>query len=455
MKIYHNTQIIDGKECIMLYVDYPSDYEFSFDLDKLKQNALDLSSKIRDYALKNFKNLTNDTTILILNGVALGTLLTAALINKFNVKAYDKLNTEQTQLEQSINQDNNNVENTSTDEKKETVSEEVEENLDSSTDSSTNTSSNIQNQVLKSTTKSEVTNTSSKATPTPASTPAPAPTPAPQVQSEQPKPAVTNEKMINLKLNSGQIISISLEDYVVGVVGAEMPASFNSEALKAQAVAARTYALKRTAYGATLSASTSDQVYKTDDQLRSLWAGSFNTYYNKVRNAVLATKGQYLTYNGNYIDALYFSTSNGRTENAENVWGNSFPYLVSVESPWDVGIPSYSGSKTVSMQEISDKIGATLTSSSQIEILERTQGNRVKTISICGKIFTGVQIRTMFNLKSADFDISASGSNIVFTTRGYGHGVGMSQYGANLMAKSGYDYKSILKHYYTGVEIKS
>ena len=118
MKIYHNTQIIDGKECIMLYVDYPSDYEFSFDLDKLKQNALDLSSKIRDYALKNFKNLTNDTTILILNGVALGTLLTAALINKFNVKAYDKLNTEQTQLEQSINQDNNNVENTSTDEKR-------------------------------------------------------------------------------------------------------------------------------------------------------------------------------------------------------------------------------------------------------------------------------------------------------------------------------------------------
>ena len=184
-----------------------------------------------------------------------------------------------------------------------------------------------------------------------------------------------------------------------------------------------------------------------------MWGNSYNAYYDKVKNAVYSTKGQYLTYNGKYIDALYFSTSNGRTENAENVWSTAYPYLVSVESPWDVGIPSYSGSKSIPMSTIAEKLNVPLTSSSQIKILERTVGNRVKTISICDKKYTGVEIRTIFGLKSADFDISTSGNNIVFTTRGYGHGVGMSQYGANLMAKAGYSYRDILKHYYTGVAI--
>lgn len=453
MKIYHNTQIVNGKDCIMLYVDYPVDYEFSLDFNKLKQNALDLSNKIRDYAIKNLKNITNDTTILILNGVALGTLLTAALINKFNIKypntVYsDTENIQPIESNQIINQtteENNNQDLTQ--ESKEELTNTEELNLEEkNTDTLQQNTKNTTNTATTTPSQNIVTNSSSNITTNNNSNTA-------NINKQESNTASDDEKMVNLKLNSGNIISISLEDYVIGVVSAEMPASFNIEALKAQAVAARTYALKRLSYGNTLSATTSNQVYKTESELRNMWENSYNTYYEKVKSAVLSTKGQYLTYNGQYIDALYFSTSNGRTENAENVWSTAYPYLVSVDSPWDVGIPSYSGTKTIPMSTISEKLGVTLTSISQIKILERTVGNRIKTISICDKNYTGVEIRTIFGLKSADFDISSSGNNIVFQTRGYGHGVGMSQYGANLMAKAGYSYKDILKHYYTGVTI--
>lgn len=259
--------------------------------------------------------------------------------------------------------------------------------------------------------------------------------------------------MINVKLASGQIISVSLEDYVIGVVGAEMPAEFQTEALKAQAVASRTYALKRTASGNTISASVSDQTYNTVEQLKQKWGNSFNKYYTKIQSAVNATKGQTLKYNGSYIEALFFSTSNGRTEDSVNVWGNSYPYLKSVDSPWDTSVSSFLSTKSISMSEISNKLGVNLTSVSQINITSRTVGNRVGNVNICGNDYTGVKIRQLLGLRSADFEVSQNGNNIVFTTKGYGHGVGMSQYGANEMAKSGYSYTQILKHYYTGVTI--
>ena len=464
MKIYHNTQIVNGKDVIMLYVDYPAEYEFSLDFKSLKENVLNVTDKIREYAVKNFKNLTNDTTILILNGVALGTLLTAALINKINVKDDKNTNISPSQeivetVENVDNVDNSNNSNT-TDEKVieenklENVSDTKKDDEKSNQEQATNKASS--SAALVTTPKQNATVTETKKTTSTSPAPATNTTQKNNTSSSTPKttPATqSNEKMISLKLNSGQVVNISLEDYVTGVVSAEMPASFNTEALKAQAVAARTYALKKSSSGLTLSANTSDQVYKTENELRSMWGNTYNTYYTKVKNAVNATKGEYLTYNGKYIEALYFSTSNGRTENAENVFKDAYPYLVSVESPFDVGIPSYSGSKTVAMSTISEKLGVNLTSISQIKILEKTQGDRVKKISICDKTYTGVQIRTMFGLKSADFDVKASGNNIVFTTRGYGHGVGMSQYGANLMAKAGYSYKQILQHYYTGVKI--
>ena len=268
----------------------------------------------------------------------------------------------------------------------------------------------------------------------------------------QSKPT-SNEKMINVKLASGQIISVGLEEYVIGVVGAEMPAEFQTEALKAQAVASRTYALKRTASGGALSASTSDQTFCTIDQLKAQWGGSFDKYYNKVKSAVNATKGQTLKYNGSYIEALFFSTSNGRTEDSVNVWGNSYAYLKSVDSPWDTNASSFSKEKTISMSEISSKLGVNITSVSQINITGRTVGNRVSNVNICGKDYTGVKLRQLLGLRSADFEVYQSGNSIVFTTKGYGHGVGMSQYGANGMAKAGYSYTQILKHYYTGVTI--
>lgn len=275
----------------------------------------------------------------------------------------------------------------------------------------------------------------------------------PQPPTTPPTTPTIQGKMINLKLNNGSVIQISLEDYIIGVVGAEMPASFQTEALKAQAVAARTYALSRTKNGETLTATTSHQVYKTNEQLKATWGSSFSTYYNKIKSAVEATKGEYISYNGNYIDAVYFSTSNGKTEDAVNVWGESKPYLKSVDSPWDTKVSSFSSSKTLSMSTISNKLGVNLTSASQIIINSKTIGNRVKSVTICGKEFTGVQIRTLLGLRSADFTITQSGQNIVFSTKGFGHGVGMSQYGANEMAKSGKSYRQILTHYYTGVQI--
>ena len=162
-----------------------------------------------------------------------------------------------------------------------------------------------------------------------------------------------------------------------------------------------------------------------------------------------------MTYNGNYIDALYFSTSNGRTEDAVYVWGNSIPYLKSVESSFDINVRGFSQNKTISMNTISQKLGVNLTSVSQINIVSKTTGNRVEKVNICGKEFTGVQIRSLLGLSSTDFSVSQSGNNIIFTTKGFGHGVGMSQYGANGMANQGYNYTQILQHYYTGITINS
>ena len=160
-----------------------------------------------------------------------------------------------------------------------------------------------------------------------------------------------------------------------------------------------------------------------------------------------------MTYNGNYIDAVYFSTSNGRTEDPIYVWSYTQPYLKSVDSKWDIGTTFFNATKTIPKSEISSKLGVNLTSISEITINSLTTGGRVNSVTIAGKEFTGVQIRTLLGLRSADFTVSESGNNIVFTTKGWGHGVGMSQYGANGMANAGYSYSQILKHYYTGISI--
>ena len=264
---------------------------------------------------------------------------------------------------------------------------------------------------------------------------------------------INNDIYVRVKRKNGETINIELEEYIIGVVGAEMPASFNSQALMAQAIIARTYALKSISTGKILTDTESTQSYKSIEELRYMWGSSYNTYYNKIKNAIDSTQGLYLTYNGSYIEAVYHSTSNGKTEDAINVWGNSFPYLVSVESEYDSSNPSFIKEKNISYSELSTKLKIDVNVDTEFNILSKTIGDRIEIIEVDGTRYTGIEFRNILGLRSADFDIEKNDTGVVFTTRGYGHGVGMSQYGANGMAKAGYTYEQILKHYYRGVSI--
>lgn len=307
-----------------------------------------------------------------------------------------------------------------------------------------------------------ITESNTKPAPKPVeeATPKPAPTPtqeqAPKPVEESPPPPTTPaETTITLYRYNGTIQELTLEEYVIGVVGGEMPASFNIEALKAQSVLARTYALKKLDQNQILKDDVSHQVYKDQNQLKQLWGSSFDTYYNKIKNAVTSTKGQYLSYNNNYIEAVYHSTSNGKTEDAVAVWGNSFPYLKSVDSHWDLTASSYLRETTKEFNILSDIIGLDFNSQTNIEVLSRTVGNRIDKIKIDDTVFTGIELRSLLGLRSADFDINVGDTNATFVTRGFGHGVGMSQYGANGMAKEGYSYQKILSHYYPSTQLKT
>ena len=265
----------------------------------------------------------------------------------------------------------------------------------------------------------------------------------------------TNSSMseITIYRSNGSIINLNMTDYLIGVVSSEMPASFNLEALKAQSVLARTYALKAKQTGKKLTDTVSTQSYIDIDQMKNKWENSFNTYYNKIKNAVENTNGEYLSYNGNYIEALYHSTNNGKTESSLDVFGNYYPYLISVSSEYDKNASSYLRTINMPLDTISNKLGLSLNNDSVISILSYTDGGNIKEIDINGNNFSGKKVRELLGLRSADFDISISDNNANITTRGYGHGVGMSQYGANGMANAGYSYKDILSHYYPGTTL--
>lgn len=265
----------------------------------------------------------------------------------------------------------------------------------------------------------------------------------------------TNSSMseITIYRSNGSIINLNMTDYLIGVVSSEMPASFNLEALKAQSVLARTYALKAKQTGKKLTDTVSTQSYIDIDQMKNKWRNSFNTYYNKIKNAVENTNGEYLSYNGNYIEALYHSTNNGKTESSLDVFGNYYPYLISVSSEYDKNASSYLRTINTPLDTISNKLGLSLNNDSVISILSYTDGGNIKEININGNNFSGKKVRELLGLRSADFDISISDNNANITTRGYGHGVGMSQYGANGMANAGYSYKDILSHYYPGTTL--
>ena len=264
-----------------------------------------------------------------------------------------------------------------------------------------------------------------------------------------------NKTYVTIYRKKGTVEQIELEEYLVGVVAAEMPASFNSEALKAQAVLARTYALKKISKGEKLTDTVSTQAYIDKNEMQNKWGNEYSKYYNKIVSAVNSTKGQVVKYNGNYIEALYHSTSNGKTENAKEVWGQDIPYLKSVDSSWDKKTTSYLKIENKEFNTLMKVLGINFDKNTNIEILSRDESGRVSEVKVADKTYTGVEFRTLLNLRSADFDISVTDNGLEIITRGYGHGVGMSQYGANEMAKLGYNYKDIINHYYTNVKITS
>lgn len=263
----------------------------------------------------------------------------------------------------------------------------------------------------------------------------------------------TSSKQVTIYRSNGNVVSMDLEEYLIGVVGAEMPASFQMETLKAQTVVARTYALKLLASGKKLTDTVATQVYKDNNELKKLWGNSYSTYYHKIKEAVTSTKGVLIYYQGNYINALYHSTSNGKTEDASMVWGSSVPYLKSVDSKWDIQASSYLREIKEDFTNVLNLLGISNDTNIQFEIISRDESGRVEKIKVGDKIFDGVTFRNLLKLRSTDFSITVIDNQVSITTKGYGHGVGLSQYGANGMAQEGYTYKEILKHYYTGVEV--
>lgn len=268
-----------------------------------------------------------------------------------------------------------------------------------------------------------------------------------------------NNKVIRVKeVETGNIIRVPIEEYVIGVVAGEMPASFNDEALKAQAVASRTYAFKRTINNENFFDVTNDtqnQVYIDDEKMKEKWKNNYEKYKEKVTNLVLSTKGEVILYNNDLIDALFFSTSNGYTENSSDVFKSNLPYLVSVESNWDQKeSPVFNSTNEVTKSEFLFNLGLNTNDNINITNIEKTKTGRVKKLTINNKTFDSQKIKNAFNLKSTSFKIEVSKDTVKFLVSGYGHGVGMSQYGANGMAKEGYKYINILQHYYKNCEIK-
>ncbi len=279
------------------------------------------------------------------------------------------------------------------------------------------------------------------------------------------EPVIDDEIVVNVyDCNINEIVKLGLEEYIIGVVSAEMPDSFHIEALKAQALAARTYTLIRMRQfggkgctnheGADICTDYAHcQAYK--DPKKS------GKGYKKVYEAVMATKGEIIVYEEHLIDAVFHSTSGGKTENSEDVWSDKVPYLRSVVSEFEESSP-----KLVSVQNIliDDFIsglkemdsGVAVTKKSlinEMKVLNRSEGGRILEIQIGNKIFSGREIRERFELNSSNFSFDIKKNEIIFYVIGYGHGIGMSQYGANGMAENGYDYRSIVRHYYQGVEI--
>jgi stage II sporulation protein D len=281
-----------------------------------------------------------------------------------------------------------------------------------------------------------------------------------------PSPANESSIYINVKLSEEKkTIRVPLEDYIRGVIASEMPANFEPEALRAQAMAARTYIYSRVKNKeATVTDTVKDQVYATDAKLKKKWGADYEQNIKKVQSAVNSTREKIITYQHKPIYAAFFSTSNGYTENSEEYFKDSYPYLRSTLSTWDKMSPKFKRNKTVSTallvksleEHTGKKVAITaFLQKNPIKILKRTSGKRIAQVKIGDQVFTGREVREALELASSDFSWTQKEDQITFTTFGYGHGVGMSQWGANLMAKQGQKAEQIIAHYYQSVKIEN
>ena len=267
-------------------------------------------------------------------------------------------------------------------------------------------------------------------------------------------------------VDSKNITELSLEDYLLGVVAEEMSASFHEEALKAQIIASHTL-LEHTKLHKSDSLGDADitddykthQGYLTVDEQKEKWGENYDLYSEKIKKCIDEVGDIILMYNNEPITASFHAISNGKTENASDVWGGNYPYLVSVDSEGDTFSPKYLSEVSFTkdeFKEILSQQGVEFNDEPEkwIEKITNTDTGMVKTITICGKDFKGTEIRKLFSLRSSTFECNYDENNIIFKVKGYGHGVGMSQYGANYMAEQGKSYKEILAHYYKSAECK-
>jgi len=261
-----------------------------------------------------------------------------------------------------------------------------------------------------------------------------------------------------------KVVTMNLEDYILGVVAGEMPASFHMEALKAQALAARTYTMLRmTRFGGSGCSKHPGAEICTDPAHCQAYRdpATVTKDLDKLKEAVYGTAGEVIVYDNKLIDAVFHSTSGGKTENSEDIWSSRVPYLRSVASQYEEHSPKYVAQQKIEIDTFIEgirKLDPEVTISpknigSQIKVLERSEGGRITKLEIGGKAFSGSEVRTALGLNSANFNFSVSGDSIIFTVVGNGHGIGMSQYGADGMAKNGSSYRDIVLHYYQGVDI--
>ena len=440
-------ETISNEEVMFIYLNF--DYEFGSSF-----NSKNLKKEIENGIRKN--NFKGKKILFVVSGIIIGSLLiNKPVYNNYDFKYVDTtiinkiIEIDKNDINNNFNQNDIDYNNNYEQEKKKSVVSINNDNINNNIkeEKVVENQDNLNNDVIQNNTNNNIT----------------------AKESEDEKKNDVNseirveedvkeeiiedvkEELITVYRTNGDVINISLTEYLVGVVAGEMPASFPIEALKAQAVVARTYTMKSLQIGRKLTDSTSTQVYKDNNQLRNLWGNDYDRYYQRIYDAVTSTDNICVYYNGDYIDAVYHSTSNGYTEDAVNVWGNRIPYLQTVASTWDQNVSSYLKIITKEESDIISILG--LDNLDEIQILERNNSGRVEKVQIGNKIFSGVELRNMLGLRSTDFEIIKDNNIITITTKGYGHGVGMSQYGAKGMAEQGYSYREILNHYYTNVNI--